>query len=171
MKKKYLLKSSILVARLARLIAKSIDLFIVLILSFFFYPVGIILSIIYVGIADSLQNGQSVGKRFMGLAVISLDDGSPCSVQQSVVRNLPFLVPMIFGILPFWGWIFTLGLGIPLLAIEIYLIYGLDSGNRFGDVMADTTVMAINGDKEITTRKTPWVKNRSRQSPLHDSIQ
>ena len=171
MKKKYLLKSPVFVARLTRLIAKAIDLFIVLILSFFLYPVGIILSITYIGISDSLQNGQSVGKRFMGLAVISLDDGTPCSVQQSVVRNLPFLVPMVFGILPFWGWIFTLGLGIPLLALEIYLIYGLDSGNRFGDVMADTTVMAINGDKETVSRKNTWVRERSHQRPLHDSIQ
>ncbi|MCY4523346.1 MAG: RDD family protein [Halobacteriovoraceae bacterium] len=171
MKKNYLLKSSLLVARLARLIAKSIDIFIVIVLSFFFYPIGIILSITYIGISDSLQNGQSVGKRFMGLAVVSLDDGSPCSIQQSVVRNLPFLVPMVFGILPFWGWIFTLGLGVPLLVLEVYLIYGLDSGNRFGDVMADTTVMAINGDKVTGTQKGSWSGRRSRQNPVHDSIQ
>ena len=72
MKKKYLLKSAIRVARLSRLLAKLIDMFLVIILSIFFYPLGIILSVIYLSVADSLQNGQSVGKKFIGFAVISV---------------------------------------------------------------------------------------------------
>ena len=56
MDRKYLLKSSIKVARVSRLMAKAIDLFIVLILSIFVYPLGIILSVAYIAISDSLQN-------------------------------------------------------------------------------------------------------------------
>lgn len=160
MERKYLLQKSIKAARLARLVAKAIDLFIVLILSLFFYPIGLILSLIYLSIADSLQNGQSVGKRFIGFAVISLEDGRPCSMKQSFIRNLPLLVPLFFGIIPFWGWVISLIIGIPLIILEIYLIYKLDSGHRLGDVMADTTVMAGDGDKEkeVSTKKlkTSW---------------
>ena len=157
MDRKYLLKSTIKVARFSRMIAKCIDLFIVLILSVFFYPVGIIIALIYMGVSDSLQNGQSVGKRFMGFAVISLEDGRPCGVKQSFVRNLPFLIPIFFAIVPLWGWIFTVLLGIPLMILEIYLLHKLDSGHRLGDVMADTSVMANDGTAEqIKKRKDSW---------------
>jgi uncharacterized RDD family membrane protein YckC len=157
MDRKYLLKSTIKVARISRMIAKSIDLFIVLILSVFFYPVGIIIALVYMAISDSLQNGQSVGKRFMGFAVISLENGKPCTLKQSIVRNLPFLIPIFFAIIPFWGWIFTFLLGIPLMILEIYLLHKLDSGHRLGDVMADTSVMANDGTAEqIKKRKDSW---------------
>lgn len=157
MDRKYLLKSTIKVARISRLIAKSIDLFIVLILSVFFYPVGIILALIYIGVSDSLQNGQSVGKKFMGFAVISLENGKPCTLKQSIVRNLPFLIPLFFAIIPFWGWIFAVLLGVPLIILEIYLLHKLDSGHRLGDVMADTSVMANDGTAEqIKKRKDSW---------------
>ena len=151
------MRSPIRIARLSRLIAKGIDLFIVLILAIFVYPVGLILSLIYVAISDSLQSGQSVGKKFMGFSVISLEDGKPCSVKQSVIRNLPFLIPLFFAIIPIWGWIFAILVGIPLVVLELYLLFKLDSGHRLGDVMADTSVMAHDGTAEsIKKRKTSW---------------
>ncbi|MDD0852434.1 RDD family protein [Halobacteriovorax sp. GB3] len=153
MDRKYLLKKSIRAAKLSRLIAKAIDLFIVLVLSLF-YPVGLILAIVYLCVSDSLQNGQSVGKRFMGFSVISLEDGSPCSVKQSIVRNLPIIVPLAFAIIPFWGWVISLVIGIPLLVLEVYLLQKLDSGHRLGDVMADTTVMANDGERISLNKKT-----------------
>jgi uncharacterized RDD family membrane protein YckC len=160
-KRKYLLKSPLNVARLSRLSAKAIDLFIVVILSIFFYPLGILLSVLYIGICDSLQNGQSVGKKLIGFAVISLEDGTPCSVRQSAVRNLPIILPLILAVIPFWGWILSFLIGVPMLLLEVYLIYKLDSGHRLGDVMADTSVMANDGTPLKTkTRKTSWFEER-----------
>lgn len=157
MDRKYLLKSSIKVARVSRLMAKAIDLFIVLILSIFVYPLGIILSVAYIAISDSLQNGQSVGKKFMGFAVISLEDGKPCSVKQSAIRNLPIIIPLAIAIVPIWGWIFAFLIGVPLILLEVYLLYKLDSGHRLGDVMADTSVMANDGTAaQIKKRKDSW---------------
>ena len=157
MNKKYLLESAIKVARFSRLLAKAIDLFIVLVLSIFLYPIGIIISIIYMCVADSIQNGQSVGKKFIGFFVISLEDGSPCSVKQSVIRNLPIIIPLFFAIIPIWGWLISLFIGVPFISLEVYLLYKLDSGHRLGDVMADTTVMA-NDDTmaQIKKRKASW---------------
>jgi uncharacterized RDD family membrane protein YckC len=160
MEKRYILKSAFKVARITRLLAKAIDLFIVLILSIFFYPVGIILSLIYIGIADSLQNGQSVGKKLMGFAVISLEDGTPCSPKQSVVRNLPILIPLALAIIPFWGWVISFLLAVPFMLLEVYLLYKLDSGHRLGDVMADTSVMANDGSAaQVKRRKNSWFED------------
>ena len=142
MDRKYLLKSAIKVATLARIMAKAIDLFIVLILALFTYPVGIILSVIYICLCDAFQNGQSVGKKFMGFCVVSMVDGSPCTLKQSFIRNLPLSVPLVFAIIPMWGWIFTFLIGAVLCTVEVYFIFQLDSGHRVGDVMADTSVIA-----------------------------
>lgn len=149
--RKYL-KTGLKVARLTRMFAKAIDLFLVLILSIFFYPVGLVLALVYAGVADSLQNGQSVGKRLMGFQVISLEDGKPCTLKQSIIRNLPIIAPLALAIIPFWGWLLGVLLGAILLGLEIYLIYKLDSGHRLGDVMADTSVMANDGNKMRVAR-------------------
>ncbi|MCO4755106.1 MAG: RDD family protein [Bacteriovoracaceae bacterium] len=152
MKRRYLLKTGINTSRISRLLAKAVDLFIVLILSTLFYPFGLILALAYIGVSDSLYDGQSVGKKLMGFAVISLEDGKPCSMKQSVIRNLPIMVPMVFAIIPLWGWIFCSILAVPLILLEVYLLFKLDSGHRLGDVMADTSVIA-NDPNRIDIRK------------------
>lgn len=143
---------------MARLVAKAVDLFIVLVLSVFFYPLGLGLSAIYIGISDSLQNGQSVGKKFMGFQVISLEDGTPCSVKQSFIRNIPILVPLVLAIFPVIGPILAIVAGTFLLVLEIFFLFKLDSGHRLGDVMADTSVMGHDGTQIVTKKKkeTSW---------------
>ena len=157
MDRKYVLEKAIRVAKLTRLIAKAIDLFIVLCLSVWFFPLGVVLGVICMSICDGLNNGQSVGKKFMGFAVKSLEDGTPCSFKQSVIRNLPFTLPLLVTSLPIIGWILGPILGVVLIGFELYLLYNLDSGHRLGDVMADTSVMA-NDDNfvGVKNRKTSW---------------
>lgn len=155
--RKYLLSKALKVARLSRLIAKGIDLFLVFCLSVPVFPLGLLIGIIYLSIADGLMNGQSFGKRFMGFAVKSLEDGSPCSYKQSIIRNLPITIPLSICVVPFWGWILGILVGTALIGLEVYLLYNLDSGHRLGDVMADTSVMA-NDDTFVglKKRKTSW---------------
>jgi uncharacterized RDD family membrane protein YckC len=158
MDRKYLLEKAIRVAKLTRLIAKAIDVFIVVCFSMWFYPLGVVSGILYMSFCDGMNNGQSVGKRFMGFAVKSLEDGSPCSYKQSVVRNLPFTLPLLVALLlPIVGWILGAILAAVLIGFELYLLYNLDSGHRLGDVMADTSVMA-NDDNfaGVKNRKTSW---------------
>jgi uncharacterized RDD family membrane protein YckC len=157
MNRKELLEKSIRVAKLTRLIAKAIDLFIVMCLFVLLYPLGSILGIIYISVSDGLGNGQSVGKKFMGFAVKSLEDGAPCSFKQSCIRNLPFILPLVLAIVPFWGWILGGILCLALVGLELYLLYNLHSGHRLGDVMADTSVMA-NDDNfvGVKNRKSSW---------------
>jgi len=165
MKRRYFLKRAIERARLSRLFAKGIDLFIVLILCALFFPVGLILSVVYLCVADSLQAGQSVGKKLVGFQVISLEDGSPCSVKQSAIRNLPFILPLSLAIIPIVGPILGLIVGVGLISFELVFIYKLDSGHRLGDVMADTSVVGQDGaivQSSSAKKKTEsWFENQT----------
>jgi uncharacterized RDD family membrane protein YckC len=153
MDRKYLLESPIKTAKLTRLIAKAIDFFIVLILTIFLYPIGVILAGIYISFCDSFQGGQSVGKKFIGLKVVSSEDGSPCTYKQSFIRNLPILIPLSLAIVPIWGWVISFILGSVLILLELYLLITLDSGLRLGDVMADTTIVSSDDLKVSTIDK------------------
>ena len=162
MNRKYILESSVKVARFSRILAKVIDLFIALVVAILLHPLGVIIAVCYLGASDYIQGGQSVGKRFLGFRVISLKDGSPCSLKQSIYRNLPFVIPLAFAIIPFWGWAFSLLLLAPLCLLELYLIFGLDSGHRLGDVMADTTVMGnASHGSELAKSKESWFSTKS----------
>ncbi|MBF0299664.1 MAG: RDD family protein [Oligoflexia bacterium] len=159
--RKYLLKSPFKIARFSRLLAKLIDLIIATILATLLYPVGIIFATIYLSVSDSLKNGQSIGKKFIGMAVLSLKDGTPCSLKQSFIRNLPISLPLFLAIFPLWGWLLAILIGIPLISLELYLLFTLDSGHRLGDVMADTTVIA-NDPKHIQNqqkKKNTWFQS------------
>jgi RDD family len=170
MDRKYLLNSPIQVARLSRLIAKGIDLFIALLPPIFFYPVGVFFSIGYFIVADSLQGGQSPGKRVVGMAVISLEDGRACTLKQSAIRNLPIYLPLVFALIPFWGLVITALLWPPLMGLELYLLHKLDSGHRLGDVMADTSVMANDGMQMATrSRKESWFAKDVQNAPTPTS--
>ena len=157
MNRKSFLKGPMYRARWSRLLAKAIDLGLVTMGAVFYYPMGLILGIIYLCIADSLYDGQSVGKRFMGFGVISLIDGTPCSAFQSFIRNLPFTVPLFFLVFPFYGWIFSAIFALPLAAMEVYFLFRGDTAHRLGDIMADTTVIANDGTRlDLRKTKAPW---------------
>lgn len=165
--RKYILHSGKKRARLTRLAAKAIDLFLVIVVSLVFYPFGIVLSMIYIAISDYLQGGQSVGKKLLGFQVVSLKDGTPCSLKQSIIRNLPFLIPTGFAIIPFWGWIFSI-IFLNLVLIEIYLLFKIDSAHRLGDVMADTTVIADDPNRaDLKKNKESWFDSQKNMSPCN----
>lgn len=159
MDRKYLLAVGPRRARIARLIAKSIDLGLVIVAAFIAYPWGLALALGYLAVADSLFDGQSIGKRIIGFRVISLEDGRPCGMRQSMIRNLPFLLPIGLAIVPFWGWILCVLLSIPLSFLELYFLFKLDSAHRLGDVMADTTVLG-NDPQSMGVRRHAWLQDR-----------
>ncbi len=145
----------------ARFIAKAIDFAIVGIGVVFYYPMGLILGVVYLSISDSLYDGQSIGKRFMGFMVVSLVDGTPCSTKQSIIRNMPLVVPISFLIYPGWGWLVAAFLALPFTIVEVYLLFKEKTPHRLGDVLADTTVIANDGTR-LDLRKRPkgWFEER-----------
>ena len=62
-----------------------------------------IFAFLYTLLADGLEGGQSYGKRLVGIRVVSMRTGAPCSFGQSFVRNL---LLMILGPI---DWIFIFG--------------------------------------------------------------
>lgn len=152
-----LLKKPLQRAWIARLMAKFIDFFVLLVLSFFFFPLGMFLGIVYLSIGDSLGMGQSLGKKLMGMRVIRTEDGEKCEWKQAVVRNLPMTAPLMLFVIPILGWLVGGILFLAFTLIEIYLFTTFKSRQRLGDMMAETTVV-ICGQKpeKFETPETSW---------------
>lgn len=128
----------------ARLIAKAIDFgFVLFIHHYFDQAFFTILMLVYLAVCDGLWNGQSLGKRIIGLRVLFLETEKSHSALfpylQSAIRNAPFAVIMFLSLIPILGVLFTL-LGLIFIAIEIYFIYTDEEGIRIGDIYAKTRV-------------------------------
>lgn len=138
-----------------RVVAKVIDILIMVGLATLpIYPVGPLLGFVYSLMADGMSfgpfRGQSVGKRLMKIRVIRipgegpiapLPAASPGNYKDSLVRNAPVGVATFFAIIPIWGWLILLLIGLPLMLLEIYLMTSVQAGHRLGDFMAGTEVV------------------------------
>ena len=74
-----------------------------------------------------MKNGQSFGKRFMGIRVINLDDGMPCTYARSAIRQL---ITSLLCNVAFIG-----------LIIEPLIVLIDDDGRRIADRVANTFVV------------------------------
>lgn len=129
---------------LNRLIAKAIDLIIVIGLASMTGTFGIagpLAAVLYVLIADGFFNGRSVGKKLIGLKVANITANKPATFKDSIIRNAPLGVGVFFYIIPVWGWVLWLVIGIPIIIMEIYLMKSLENHTRLGDTMAETQVL------------------------------
>ena len=131
-------KASVLKRVLARLVDGLVAWAFALVLP----PVGILVGLMYLAVADGVQRGQSLGKMVFGLEVL-ISDGSPCDLKASIYRNIPFELALLFAAVPFLGWILLIIVGIPILLIELWLIIADHNGSRLGDRIAGTTVVEL----------------------------
>lgn len=156
-------------ARLSRLAAKAVDLTIFSILMFAPGNLGMLAAISYLALADSFFNGESIGKKILGIRVIDLEEGTPCTARQSFVRNIPILVPFLFSFLGSWGWIITFLSLMPLTILEVYLVMKLDSFHRVGDILAQTTVIGNDPHCEKHQEKLDYLrwKDGDQTVPIH----
>jgi uncharacterized RDD family membrane protein YckC len=60
-------------------------------------------SIFYYFFADGLHGGQSIGKRWLGMRVVSVETNAPCTFGQSFIRNL------LLAVLGPIDWVFIFG--------------------------------------------------------------
>ena len=131
----------------SRIFAKLIDLMLVLFLGLVLRGgAGSILGFLYSLMADGLpfksMQGQSIGKKLVGIKVYS-DVSSTANLKTSVIRNIPIGLITFLMIIPFWGWILSLLIGVPLFLIEISLMIRADKRQRLGDVMAESVVLTL----------------------------
>lgn len=85
-------------------------------------------SLVYTFIKDGF-NGQSIGKRIVGLAVINIYDNSRCSFGRSALRCL---ITILVGLIPIAGCL-----------IEPIMVLASNDGRRLADKAADTQVVKI----------------------------
>lgn len=103
------------------------------ILPIFFFLMAFILQfipILYVLTKDGLGDGQSWGKKAMGIKVINVSDNSNCTKGISALRTL---IGWLVYIIPVVGWI-----------VEPVMIIVTSDGRRVADRVAGTMVVNVN---------------------------
>src|SRR5690606_39227145 len=120
---------------------------------------------------DALFEGESLGKKILGIRVIDINERTPCSLRQSFVRNIPVFAPLMFSTISGWGWVIALFGFIPMCALEIYLIMKVDSFHRVGDVLAETTVIGNDphGEEKRNKDNISYMRwqDRDHSVPIH----
>ena len=127
---------------LKRILARLVDGLVAWAFALVLPPLGILVGLLYLAVADGVQKGQSLGKMVFGLEVV-MEDGSPCDLKASIYRNIPFELALLFAAVPLLGWILLIIAGIPILLIELWLVIADHSGSRLGDRIAGTTVVEL----------------------------
>ena len=108
---------------------------------------------VYLLLRDAV-GGQSIGKIMMGLTVIRVETGQPCTVMDSVRRNAMLLVP---------------GANVVAVFLEPVTILRDPQGQRLGDRLAQTQVVEGFGAKDLATSAYDWWRNfiaRLEKDPL-----
>lgn len=89
---------------------------------------------------DAQWKNRSIGKKLMGLEVIS-SSGADIDLQASCMRNWPLAIGTVIMIVPIIGWIIgglvAFGLGI----LELILVLTDAKGRRLGDKVGNTMVV------------------------------
>lgn len=122
---------------LLRSVAKAIDFILVAAVAELVPKAGFFAGLLYILISDGLFEGKSIGKKLTKLRVVSLKDNSPCSVRESILRNLIFAAGLGLWQIPIAGWLF-LAL---IIAFELVVMIGSRENMRLGDEIAKTIVI------------------------------
>ncbi len=122
---------------LNRFIAKFIDLLIVAIFYELSSRVGFIAGMMYLLIGDGFSQGKSVGKWLIGLQVYVPARRSVCTFRESIIRNFPLAVAYFLFLIPYMGWLLTVG----ILFFESLMMIGNGQGLRVGDEIGGTQVL------------------------------
>lgn len=126
-----------------RFLAKFIDGLIASALALVLDPVGTLMGATYILFADGLTGGQSLGKRLTGLRVVKVDDGEVITFKDSMVRNVHLTVIYLFSLIPVFGWVMIITLGLVVILFEVYYCVVDVNGYRVGDLAAGTVVVEV----------------------------
>lgn len=98
-------------------------------LSVTLFLLSLLLPFLYSLLKDGFSNGQSIGKRVVGIRVVTVRDQKPCGKGTSCLRNL--VSSLIAGI-PMVGWL-----------IEPIMVLASSDGRKIGDLAAGTMVINV----------------------------
>jgi len=117
-------------------LAKAADLLVAGLFAWLVPSVGGVVGLVYLLLADAMPNGQSPGKRLLGVKAVHVPTRRPCDVRASVIRNLPVAVAFAFALNPILALV-----AVPVALFELYMVATDPLGVRIGDVFADTQVI------------------------------
>lgn len=120
-----------------RLIAKLLDIIIVYISYSTLSKAGLFIGIFYLLISDGLFRGRSIGKKLLRIKVVNIERVQPADFRDSILRNLPLSLCLIFLLIPFIGWLICIG----VYLFEFVILVGDKDSRRLGDYIAKTTVI------------------------------
>ena len=98
---------------------------------------GFYAGLVYLLIGDGLLNGRSLGKKLIGIQVVSVDTFTPCTFRESIIRNCTFGIGFLFYKMLWFGWTFIVLISV----FEFLILLGSKSKMRIGDEIAKTTVI------------------------------
>lgn len=128
-----------------RALAKLADLLVAGLFAWLVPSVGALLGIAFLLFCDGMPNGQSPGKRLLGVKAVHVPTRKPCDVRRSIIRNLPVAVAFGFALNPFLALV-----AVPIALFELYMISTDALGIRIGDIFADTQVIDAKVPLEAT---------------------
>ena len=127
-----------------RLFAATIDGLAVITTGYFYASTGsaflLVVGALYLLLRDAVR-GQSLGKFFMGLVVISVETGRPSTFRESVWRNAMLLIP---------------GANVVAIFLESITIVRDPQGQRLGDKVAQTQVVEGLGARDVAAAFQQW---------------
>ncbi|MBM4140629.1 MAG: RDD family protein [Nitrospira sp.] len=136
---------------LLRIIAKILDFIIIVAVTEVIPKAGFFAGLAYLLIGDGLFDGRSLGKKLIGIRVISADTNKPCSFKDSILRNSTFGIGYLLYKIPWFGWIFIVIVSV----FEFIILLGSKERMRLGDEIAKTKVVTITTtDKDTVSRGT-----------------
>lgn len=136
---------------LLRIIAKILDFIIIVAVTEVIPKAGFFAGLAYLLIGDGFFDGRSLGKKLIGLKVISADTNKPCSFKDSILRNSTFAIGYLLYKIPWFGWIFIVIVSV----FEFIILLGSKERMRLGDEIAKTKVVTITTtDKDTVSRGT-----------------
>jgi uncharacterized RDD family membrane protein YckC len=122
---------------LVRTVAKILDFIIIAAAVEIVPKAGFFAGLTYLLIGDGLFDGQSLGKKLVGLRVVASDSYQPCTFRGSILRNGIFAVGYLVSRVLWIGWI----LMVSIAALEFIILLGSKDKMRIGDEIAKTIVI------------------------------
>lgn len=104
-------------------------------------PAGVVIALLYLLFADGMLQGQSVGKKILGVKVIHLPTRAPARYRESFLRNSPFGLVVLLGMMPDLGDKAFLAGAVVIGGVEAWKALREALGLRLGDVWAQTQVI------------------------------
>jgi len=121
-----------------RAVAGLVDLLLIIGLDRLPDVIGFLSASGYILMRDGLLDRRSIGKKLIGLRVVSSEEhGPPVTYRESIIRNVPLVAAYFLFLIPYAGWL----LGPLALIAEGLAAIGDGRGMRIGDMLARTAIV------------------------------